>query len=124
MKDKIFGFVTFFLIIALVVANTIFLHKSIDEIYDALVGVDIKEGNCVVAKNDVEKILDSLKKEELFMGLTVNHDDLSDIKNEFSELIGYLSVDDAKGAVVVKNRLMDSLSHLRRLSGFNIDAII
>ena len=124
MKEKVFGIVTFLLIIFLVFVNTIFLHSDIEKIYEAVNGLDIREGNCESAMIDAEKALGILKKKELFMGLTVNHEDLSDIKNEFSELLGYLSVDDAKEAFVVKNRLKDSLSHLRRLSGFNIDAII
>ena len=124
MKEKVFGIVTFLLIVFLVFVNTIFLHSDIEKIYEAVNGLDIREGNCGSAMIDAEKALGILKKKELFMGLTVNHEDLSDIKNEFSELLGYLSVDDAKEAFVVKNRLKDSLSHLRRLSGFNIDAII
>ena len=124
MKEKVFGIVTFLLIVFLVFVNTIFLHSDIEKIYEAVNGLDIREGNCESAMIDAEKALGILKKKELFMGLTVNHEDLSDIKNEFSELLGYLSVDDAKEAFVVKNRLKDSLSHLRRLSGFNIDAII
>ena len=124
MKEKVFGIVTFLLIVFLVFVNTIFLHSDIEKIYEAVHGLDIREGNCESAMIDAEKALGILKKKELFMGLTVNHEDLTDIKNEFSELLGYLSVDDAKEAFVVKNRLKDSLSHLRRLSGFNIDAII
>ena len=124
MKEKVFGIVTFLLIVFLVFVNTLFLHSDIEKIYEAVNGLDIREGNCESAMIDAEKALGILKKKELFMGLTVNHEDLSDIKNEFSELLGYLSVDDAKEAFVVKNRLKDSLSHLRRLSGFNIDAII
>ena len=124
MKEKVFGIVTFLLIVFLVFVNTIFLHSNIEKIYEAVNDLDIREGNCESAMIDAEKALGILKKKELFMGLTVNHEDLSDIKNEFSELLGYLSVDDAKEAFVVKNRLKDSLSHLRRLSGFNIDAII
>ena len=124
MKETVFGIVTFLLIVFLVFVNTIFLHSDIEKIYEAVNGLDIREGNCESAMIDAEKALGILKKKELFMGLTVNHEDLSDIKNEFSELLGYLSVDDAQEAFVVKNRLKDSLSHLRRLSGFNIDAII
>ena len=40
------------------------------------------------------------------------------------EMIGYLSVNDTDNARVTKNRLISYLEHLRRLSGFNIDAVI
>ena len=124
MKEKIFGFTTFILVISAVFANTVILHKSIGQIYDAVSDVEIYEGACKTAKIEAESAFHIFRKKELFIGLTVNHDDLSNIESNFSELIGYLSVDDAKGATVAKSRLADSLGHLRRLSGFNIDAII
>jgi hypothetical protein len=46
------------------------------------------------------------------------------VGNAYNYVASGEALDDAKGASVVKNRLTDSLSHLRRLSGFNIDAII
>ena len=124
MKEKIFGIITFVLTVSTVFVNTVFLHKNIGQIYDAISNVEIYEGDCKTAKSEAEKAFHLFRKKELFIGLTVNHDDLSNIESSFSELIGYLSIDDAKGATVAKNRLADFLGHLRRLSGLNIDAII
>lgn len=124
MKEKIFGIVTFIVIVSSVFANTVILHKNISEIYDAVNSIEITEGDCDISKAYAVEAFHIFRKKELFIGLTVNHDDLSNIENDFSELIGFLSVGDAKGATVAKNRLADSLGHLRRLSGFNIDAII
>ena len=49
---------------------------------------------------------------------------MTSIEDCFVEMIGYISVNDIDNATVVKYRLKRSLEHLRRLSGFNIDAII
>ena len=63
-------------------------------------------------------------EKELFISLTVNHEDLTNIEEGFAEMIGCLSVGDTAGAQITKSRLIDSLEHLGRLSGFNFDAII
>ena len=123
MKEKIFAVVTMTLITVAVIVNTIRMHSDIDAICDAVVKIEIGE-NTEEAKSDAVAAYELFQKKELFIGLTVNHEDLSNIENGFAEMIGYLTVDDSDSAEVTRNRLLDSLSHLRRLSGFNIDAII
>jgi hypothetical protein len=71
-----------------------------------------------------EEIKESFEESEGFISLTVNHEDLTNIEVCYSDLIGYLSVGMTKEAEVTKNRLVDALKHLRRLSGVNIDSII
>ena len=124
MKEKIFAVVVTICIVTAVTANTIFLKKSIDEIYSLVDSLEISDEEFESAKNDAKHAFDTFRSKELFIGLTVNHDDLSNIEGSFAVLIGYLSVEDNNGATVAKNRLTDALGHLRRLSGFNIDAII
>lgn len=124
MKEKIFAFVMITLIFAAVAANTVFLEINITKIHAEVDAINISEENCAKARSETEKAFAVFRAKELFIGLTVNHDDLSNIEGFFSEMIGYLAVGDANGATVAKNRLTDSLGHLKRLSGFNIDAII
>ena len=123
MKEKIFGVVTIIFVIAIVSFNTIKLDNDISTIYNAVRTIDTNE-NAKNAEARAHEVYDFFKGKELFIGLTVNHDDLSNIEEDFAEMIGYLSISDYNGASVTKNRLLDSLSHLRRLLGFNIDAII
>lgn len=123
MKEKIFGVVTIIFVIAIVSFNTIKLDNDISTIYNAVRTIDTDE-NAKNAEARANEVYDLFRSKELFIGLTVNHDDLSNIEEDFAEMIGYLSISDYDGASVTKNRLLDSLSHLRRLSGFNIDAII
>ncbi len=124
MKEKIFAIVVILLIITAVTTNTVKMDKDLDEIYDAIDTVNIDEGELEDAKRDMEAAYDLFRKRELFIALSVNHSALSNIEEEFAEMIGCLSVGDAEGAEVTKNRLLDALGHLRRLSGFNIDSII
>ena len=122
MKVKIFAVVTIISTILAVTLNTVFLHKDMDKIYNLVDGIDFSDNSR--ATEEARGAYGYFKKKEMFLGLTVNHDDLSNIEDCFSEMIGYLSVGDINGAIVTKSRLIDALGHLRRLSGLNIDAII
>ena len=123
MKEKIFAVIAIISVIAIVAFNTAKLNNDISEIYDAVSTIDTNE-SAKSAEKRANEVYNLFRSKELFIGLTVNHDDLSNIEEDFAEMIGYLSICDNDGAAVTKNRLLDSLSHLRRLSGFNIDAII
>ena len=116
MKVKIFAVVTLLLTVGFVVFNTIKLGRDIAHIKSEVVAVDGLES--------ARTAYESFKKKETYISLTVNHEDMTSIEESFSELIGYYEVGDTNGAHVTKNRLTDSLEHLGRLSGFNIDAII
>lgn len=124
MKEKIIGFSLFFLVICFVVVNTLVLDREIGRLYELTKDLTISEDNIKKCEKDARELYETFKKKETFISLTVNHEDLTNIEESFSEIIGYLSIGDADGARVTKNRLLDSLEHLRRLSGFNIDAII
>ena len=124
MKEKIIGCLIFVLVIGFVSINTAMLNREIKSIYDMTREFEIGEDEAGVLASEAQKMYDSFKQKELFIGLTVNHEDLTNIEDGFAEMIGYLSVGDKDGARVMKNRLTDSLEHLRRLSGLNFDAII
>ena len=124
MKEKIIAVCLFVLVVSFVITNTIVLNIQIEEICDAVKAIEIREDSLKEAERETREIFDIYKRREVFISLTVNHDDLTNIEESFDEMIGYLSVGDADGARVTKNRLVGSLEHLRRLSGFTIDAII
>ena len=124
MKEKIIAICLFALVITFVVINTIILNIQIEKMCDAVEAINISENSLEDAEYALREIFEEYKRREVFISLTVNHEDLTNIEESFDEIIGYLSVRDADGARVTKNRLVGSLRHLRRLSGFNIDAII
>lgn len=124
MREKIIAFCLFFLVLSFVFVNTIVLGKQIKEVYARTEEINISDENIEECEAKMRSLYEDFKKKETFISLTVNHEDLTNIEESFSEIIGYLSVGDVDGARVIKNRLLDSLEHLRRLSGFNIDAII
>ncbi len=123
MKVKIFAVVTLGITLSAVVINTIILRKQVNIVYYRIKELDLTESSNA-ALSISRDIYDDFKQKEKYISLTVNHNDLTNIENCFAELIGYLSVDDLEGAEVTKNRLLDSLCHLGRLSSFNLDSII
>lgn len=121
MKVKIFAVVTFILTVGFVILNTFIVQGAIREFEESVKSLDISSEDAATRAND---IYENFKKKEVYVSLTVNHEDLTNTKESFAELIGYLEVGDTESAHVTKNRLVDSLEHLGRLSGFNISAII
>lgn len=124
MKVKIFAVILMIILLTAVFINTFVIDKEIMKITDAVKKIEIRSDNtdeCTVLAEDAFGLYQS---REVFFSLTVNHDDLTSIEDNFAEMIGSLRVKDSDGASIVKNRLIHSLEHLKRLSGINIDAII
>lgn len=69
-------------------------------------------------------IYDSFKKAEKIISLTVSHEDLTNIEDGFAEITGASRVGDEKNVEIVKSRLKESIRHLGRLSGVNLDSIL
>ena len=120
MKVKIAAFTIFIVIILSVVANTVILGKQIDDLSAEVKKIEIGAG----AYQKTSALLEDFRQKESFMSLTVSHDDLTTIGECIVEMQAYLSQEDYQNAEVEKNRLEYFLKHLKRLSGFNIDAII
>ena len=121
MKQKILSVILLIGVLAFVTANCVVLANMIDEITVTIEDLSVSDEN---ASKRAESAFELYNAKAKYIGFTVSHDDLTNIEDCFVELIGYLSVGDTKNAEVTKGRLINSLEHLRRLSGFNIDAII
>ena len=123
MKIKITAIVIIVLVVSSSALNTLFLHNEIQRLISLTESLKPDEPP-ESALADAEELRDEFMKVEKIMSITVNHNDLTDIEEIFSEMIGYLKVEDYDGARVAKSRLEDALKHLRRLTGINIDAVI
>ena len=124
MREKIVGIILLFIVIGFVITNSVLLDRKIAETTDMVCAFNIDKSDITGAKIKAEELFEAFEERERYISLTVSHDDLTNIENSFVDLIGYLSIGDVYNAAVAKNRLIHSLEHLRRLSGFNFDAII
>ncbi len=122
MKGLIFALTVLFLVLALTVTNSLILRSMIDDTIDSVEKIEID--NAETAKKSFEKCYEHFERRERFISLTVSHSDLTDIDECFSEIIGAGNAFDIDNMIRTKNRLINSLEHLRRLSGLNIDSIL
>ncbi len=123
MKTKILAVVMLLLTVGGVIANTVAVGRIISSYETAVCELEV-DGSDESSAAAARELFKKFQSSERFVSLTVNHDDLTSIEELFSELIGQLEVGDGDAAHVTKNRLIDALRHLGRLSGFNIDAIV
>lgn len=121
MKAGAFAISVMVLVIALVSINSFMLDRSIAGFIIDAEGLSVDDYSAYEEAVEIKK---KFEDAERFISLTVNHDDLTNIEECYSDLTGYLKVDMTDEADVTKNRLIDALTHLRRLSGVNIDSII
>ena len=124
MKEKVTAILLLIFLLSAVCINTLYLTSEIDKITNAVTLINIDKNKKSETKSEAERVFDQYKRAEIIISLTVSHEDLTNIEDCFVEMIAYLSIDDTDNASVAKSRLINSLEHLRRLSGLNIDSII
>ena len=121
MKDKIIAVAILLTVLLATGLNAWFLMHEIDKTIEEAKTIDISKNG---SNYEAEKIFQRYLEREHYISLTVSHDDLTRIEENFCEVIACLKVGDNQAAEIAKDRLIRSLEHLRRLSGFNIDSII
>lgn len=120
MKIKAFTAALLILILGAVTVNTIVLPRRIDRIIESVEAVTPTQDNSI---SDMKKAYDGFLDAEGYFSLTLNHNDLCEVGSLFVEAISYLSVENFEEASVAKSRLINALTHLRRLSEINIGSV-
>lgn len=121
MRVKIFAAAVLAVTLGLVTVNTLMLVRGVEEFYGEVCELDVYDGDALC---EAREIYEDFGRWEVFISMTVSHEDLTNIESGFAEMIGMLEVGDADGAAVAKSRLKDSFRHLRRLVGISFDSII
>ena len=115
MGTKIFAAVTMIFMLVFVILNDIALGSSIDELTKM---VEKSE-----TYTEAEAVQGFYNEKKEFIGLSVNHSDLTEIGQLLCEYVAELH-EEADEASVTKSRLITALMHLRRLSSANWESII
>ena len=119
MKSLIWAFIVVCLLIVSVFLNSIIVSYNIKEVISRLEKLPDElssEGEYLDIKNDFIKM-------RKYFSFTVNHEDIADVEHEFSDLTGSLAAKDKESFIISKSRLIDALTHLKRLSGINLESI-
>ena len=120
MKGALFGFITLFLLIALIGVNSFALNFNINKVYEAVESTPPRLTNA----DTFEALYEDYMRRERFICLTVAHNDLMDIEGAFAELLGAIKAEDEGQLIIAKSRLENALLHLRRLSTIGIEGIL
>ena len=120
MKIIISAYVVLAAIILIVIINSLIISHNIDVILEKLRGTP----DSANAEDAYEEIFDDYIKKQKYLGITVSHDDLTNIESEFYEILGAARVGDDDALKIAKSRLMGALTHLKRLCGINFDSIL
>ena len=120
MKTLVFAVATAFIVTALVGINSFALHRSISTLLEECDAIP----SGTEYKAEYEALYESFMKKQKFISLTVSHDDLTGIENDLAEILGAIEAEDEEALIIAKSRLIMTLTHLRRLSGVNLDSIL
>ena len=119
MKLLVSSYITVACVIAFVFINSFAIHsytsdllKQIEEAPDSF-----NDGGAYSA------CYENYKNAEKYIALTVSHSDLSVVEDSFAEIMGAVKARDDESLVIAKSRLIEGLTHVKRLSGVNFDSI-
>lgn len=113
----IFAIAALLCVLVFVFVNTLLLHLTITRLEDRVEATQTEYGAWA-------ELYEKFLKSRTYMSITVNHDDIAAVEEEFAEILGALRIGDKEAAEIAKSRLESALGHLKRLSGFNLDSII
>lgn len=120
MKTVVVSYIILAVVLLVVIVNSIIISNSIDTILEKLKGIPEVSS----AGKEYQEVFDDYMAAQRFLGITVSHDDLTNIEGEFYEILGAAEAGDDESLVIAKSRLMGALTHLRRLCGINADSIL
>ena len=104
-----------------VILNSVYVTNLSEKLYAISTNGDDAEIEEIKTKfDDIEKIY---RKNEIFISLTVSHEDLTTIKDVLAEINGAILADDKESLIIAKSRFESAIQHLGRLSEFNIESI-
>lgn len=116
-----FSYFILFLLLAAVIFNSFFICRLADSIYQ--ISTEDTGDDIDALEQKFRKIEEVFTKNELFISLTVSHEDLTAIEEILSEINGALIARDKDAVIIAKSRFENALLHLEQLSAFNIESI-
>ena len=118
LKGAIIIFIGIFIAVSV---NSYVIAREARELYDDSIASNAESIESLFSSfTDIQK---RYRRWELFISLTVSHEDLTSIESDLAEILGACEADDLESAIIAKSRLENSLLHLARLSGLNIESL-
>jgi hypothetical protein len=122
MRTAIVAFVLLVSVLALVIANSLILGNVIDSLCEKIQMLDTQVPS--VAYAQIDAAYEYFRAKRGYVALTVSHSDITSIETSLSELMGAAVAEDVDSLSMIKSRLIGELTHLKRLSGINLDSVL
>ena len=117
MKSLVTSLLVLLILTAIVITNAIFVNLILGSIEDRLEGIES-------SVNDYELLYKDYMQKERYLSLTIEDGILLEIERSFVECIESARSEDEGGVAIGKSRLLCDISHIRRLSSFNIKSVM
>lgn len=108
------------LLVILAIANTVLTNRWIEELVADVESLSIENSS----KDSIERIEKAFDRLDLFLSITLNQNEIDEAKDDLTEFITAIEIEDEAAAKIAKSRLVDALRRLGRLSSVRIDSII
>ena len=115
------SYLILFVLLAAVILNSVYIGRFTEELYSTSIESTGDDINSLRIK--FGKIKEIYSKNEIFVSLTVSHEDLTDIESILAEIDGALNAEDKEAVIIAKSRFENAVLHLGQLSALNIESI-
>ncbi len=119
MKIHIFAIVIAVSVICVVFVNSFVIGYNIERLTEAISAAPEDEPCAEIYDGLFEDYL----RREKYLALSISHSDLLGVEDALSELVGAASAEDYDSVKMAKSRVIQALTHIKRLSGVNLDSI-
>jgi len=120
MIVKISYIILFVLLIAIIL-NSAYIMRFTEKLYS--ISTENKVADLDSLEKTYTKLNELYRKNEIFVSLTVSHEDLTNIESILAEMRGALNASDTEAVIIAKSRFENAVLHLGQLSAFNIESI-
>ena len=115
------SYVLLFILLISVIFNSVYISRFTEKLY----ALSKEGGHDSIEELELkfEKINRIYRSNEIFISLTVSHEDLTNIEDILSEINGAIESKDVNSVIIAKSRFESAVLHLGQLSAINIDSI-
>ena len=115
------SYIIFFVLFIAVLLNALYISRFTEKLYSISVEESAEELESYTEKfAEIKRIY---TKNEVFISLSVSHEDLTSIEEILSEIEGALKAIDKNAVIIAKSRFENAVLHLGQLSALNIESI-
>ncbi len=115
------SYIVLFVLLLSVILNAVYISRFTEKLYSILNEESGEDIEAFAVK--FQKIKKIYSENEIFISLTVSHEDLTSIEEILSEIDGAITAKDKSALIIAKSRFESAVLHLGQLSALNIESL-